>query len=75
VQKAKPDPEIFWYAVEQLGVEPDRSIFVGDSIEKDYKGAQKAGLHPVLIVRNDAELPVSLSYITKLADVLEYLDF
>ncbi|MBN2226254.1 MAG: HAD family hydrolase [candidate division Zixibacteria bacterium] len=48
----KPDPGIFKPALEQTGVEPNRVIYVGDTI-KDVQGALAAGLTPVLIKRDD----------------------
>jgi putative hydrolase of the HAD superfamily len=44
---AKPDPGIFNMALDALGVEPSRSIYVGDTVRFDVLGAQAAGLHPV----------------------------
>jgi len=41
---AKPDPAIFAVALDRLGVEPGRTLHVGDSAE-DVEGARAAGLH------------------------------
>jgi putative hydrolase of the HAD superfamily len=43
----KPDPRIFHLALEALGVDPSRSIYIGDTVKFDVLGAQGAGLHPV----------------------------
>jgi putative hydrolase of the HAD superfamily len=43
----KPDPRIFQFALDALGVEACRSIYVGDTVKFDVLGAQAAGLHPV----------------------------
>jgi len=43
----KPDPRIFQLALDALGVEPARSLYVGDTITFDVVGALAAGLHPV----------------------------
>jgi len=43
----KPDPAIFGIALEALGVEPERSIHVGDSVHFDVQGARAAGVRPV----------------------------
>jgi putative hydrolase of the HAD superfamily len=43
----KPDPEIFLRALEQLGVDPVDSMFVGDRLETDVRGAAGAGLTTV----------------------------
>jgi putative hydrolase of the HAD superfamily len=40
----KPRPEIFHRALDELGVEPDRSVFVGDRLEADVKGAGDLGM-------------------------------
>jgi len=44
---AKPDPAIFEMAVNALGVEAGRSVFVGDSLLYDIDGARTAGLVPL----------------------------
>ena len=43
----KPNKEIFEYALELAGAKPMESIFIGDSIEADIKGALAAGIEPV----------------------------
>ncbi len=49
----KPHPDIFKYALHKLNVRPEEAIFVGDSVEADYKGAENAGLHALLIDRKE----------------------
>lgn len=44
----KPDKRIFDLAAEQINTEPANTIFVGDRIDNDVKGALKAGMIPVL---------------------------
>jgi putative hydrolase of the HAD superfamily len=43
----KPDPAIFGLALEALGVDAERCLYVGDSVHFDVNGALAAGLHPV----------------------------
>jgi putative hydrolase of the HAD superfamily len=43
----KPDPTIFWHATDQLGVAPERAVYVGDSVRYDVRGARAARLRPV----------------------------
>ncbi len=43
----KPDPRIFHFALDALDVAPERSLYVGDTVRFDVKGALAAGLHPV----------------------------
>ncbi len=50
----KPHPKIFEAALDQLGVRADRTVFVGDRIDKDVKGASRLGMTTVLITRNGA---------------------
>ncbi len=45
---AKPDPRIFSFALDALGVPADRTVLhVGDSLRYDVAGALAAGLQPV----------------------------
>jgi len=46
---AKPDPRIFAPALEILGSEPGRTVYVGDTRHYDVGGANAAGLVPVQV--------------------------
>ncbi|MBA7626895.1 (S)-2-haloacid dehalogenase [subsurface metagenome] len=48
---AKPDKEIFLYALDKLGVKAHEAVFVGDSVLYDYEGAMNVGIKPYLIDR------------------------
>lgn len=48
---AKPHPEIFLRTLSDMGVAPERSIYVGDSYDNDVIGARAAGMTPVLVDR------------------------
>jgi putative hydrolase of the HAD superfamily len=43
----KPDPRIFHYALEAVGVAADRAWHVGDSVAMDVHGALAAGVTPI----------------------------
>ena len=43
----KPDPRIFEFALESLGIEASRAIYIGDTVRFDVLGAEAAGIHPV----------------------------
>jgi putative hydrolase of the HAD superfamily len=43
----KPQPEIFLHALEQLGVEPENAMFVGDRLDSDVQGAARVGMATV----------------------------
>ncbi len=66
---AKPDKRIFLYALETVGVTPEEAVFVGDSIEYDYEGAQAVGIKPFLIDRED-KMPSGYDRIRSLTDLV-----
>ncbi|KRE23630.1 TIGR01458 family HAD-type hydrolase [Agromyces sp. Soil535] len=45
----KPDPAFYGTAVDDLGLEPDQVVMVGDDVRADVEGAQRAGLTGVLV--------------------------
>ena len=45
----KPHPFIYWQALEQLDVQPEEAVFVGDRPANDIAGANEAGLTSVLM--------------------------
>lgn len=46
---AKPDPHIFFEALQLAGVPPEQAVHVGDDIEKDVEAARSLGIHPVWV--------------------------
>ena len=52
---AKPAASIFHAACERLGVAPEEVLHVGDDIEMDVVGAQRAGLRSCWINRADSD--------------------
>jgi putative hydrolase of the HAD superfamily len=55
----KPDPEIYRYASDALGVEPTRCLYVGDGSYGELRGAAAVGMHPVLL-RDPGEVEGSM---------------
>jgi HAD superfamily hydrolase (TIGR01549 family) len=47
----KPDPAIFRYALERMGVGPEVAIYAGDNASHDVAGAQAAGVASVWVNR------------------------
>ncbi len=45
----KPNRAFFEQALLTIGVQPQEAVMVGDDIENDIGGAQRAGLHGVLV--------------------------
>ena len=76
LKKTKPDPEVFKYALTKLKVKPQETLFVGDEIDADYRGAENAGMHALLIQRteNKTSQTSDLSTIASLEEVFKYLD-
>jgi putative hydrolase of the HAD superfamily len=62
---AKPDPEVFRVALEQLGSDPARCAHVGDDPVTDVAGARAAGLAAVLVDRS-GRAPDSLADLSQL---------
>jgi putative hydrolase of the HAD superfamily len=48
---AKPDPGIFHAACQQLHVDPEHAVHIGDRLDLDAVGARDAGLHAVWLNR------------------------
>ena len=51
VMVGKPDARIFRRALELAQVEPSEAVHIGDSVFTDVRGAQNAGVAPVLVRR------------------------
>jgi len=45
----KPEPKIYFRTAENLGVEPNECIYVGDGGSFELTGAQRVGMHPIRI--------------------------
>jgi len=70
--KRKPKPEAFKHALKRLGVKPEEAIFVGDSLEQDYLGAQKVGMKAVLIQREGKPV-TGIKTVTSLREIFDFL--
>jgi putative hydrolase of the HAD superfamily len=46
----KPDPRIYLFACEQLGVRPENCLYIGDGSSRELTGAQGVGMFPVQIL-------------------------
>ena len=68
---AKPDNQIFFYALDKLKIKPSETIFVGDSVPQDYNGALGVGIKPYLLDR-EGKFPTSYDKIEKLTELLEF---
>jgi HAD superfamily hydrolase (TIGR01549 family) len=55
VNRRKPSPEIFQKALEALGVEASRTVFVGDMLDLDVIGPKGVGMKTVFIRRRSMD--------------------
>ncbi len=54
---SKPDPRLVQIALSVAGqVPPEAAVLVGDSVAADVRGAQAAGVRPVLVQREGDEV-------------------
>jgi FMN phosphatase YigB (HAD superfamily) len=56
VRVRKPDPEIYWLAARQIGVEPARCAYIGDNPVRDVEGCKKAGFGMMILFMEPATL-------------------
>lgn len=75
----KPDPRIYRLALDQLGVEPDEAVFVGDGANDELAGARRVGMQAVCVLPPGRDVPLWREArgwqptITSLEDVLRLL--
>jgi putative hydrolase of the HAD superfamily len=65
----KPDPRIFEFACDRLGVTPQAAAHVGDHYYADVLGARVAGMTPVLIDRRGWATPDGVDVIASLDEL------
>ncbi len=56
----KPEPEIFHHLLGMLGVAPQESLMVGNSLSRDVVGGKRAGMHTCWLELEGEEEPVGL---------------
>lgn len=80
----KPDPKIFMHALNGLGITPRNALMVGDSIERDIKGARNLDMQSALLWgdRFETNAPpdnlnatIILKNLTELPDKLKEINF
>lgn len=54
VNRRKPHPEIFEKALKNLGVKASETLFVGDTLSTDIKGAKNVGMYTILLKRTNS---------------------
>jgi HAD superfamily hydrolase (TIGR01549 family) len=46
----KPDPAIYLEAAQQVGIPPEKCVYIGDNIDRDFSGSKKAGFGMNIII-------------------------
>lgn len=69
----KPDPRIFVAALDLLGVDADRTWYVGDMPAIDVVGARRAGIRPFLMDPFDLHHDADYDRTSSLADLAELI--
>jgi HAD superfamily hydrolase (TIGR01509 family) len=57
VGRRKPAPEMYAAALEVLGVEAQKALFVGDRVREDYEGPLAVGMRAVICTAHAAQSP------------------
>ena len=71
----KPSCVIFQTVLHDLEIHnPDRVFYIGDSVEKDYLGAKKSGLTPILVSHTSSADGLSFTNLNMLLDYFKSLD-
>jgi len=74
VRWRKPNPNIFAAALDQAGLKPGQSLFVGDSLQCDIDGANHTGMISVLKDPSDAHLSSSIQPRHRIHHLVELKD-
>jgi putative hydrolase of the HAD superfamily len=69
----KPNPEVFHFMLDQAGLSPSESMYVGDNYFADVVGARRAELLPVLFDRHQLFETPDCPVITEHAQLLDIL--
>ena len=73
----KPDPELFRYTADKLGLNTQECVYVGDHPVNDIQGALSAGMKAIRMNCGwfkDRDLRSDVPVIENIIDVLKYID-
>ena len=69
----KPDPAIFRFGVERLGLEPSETVMIGDNYEKDIIPAQSIGCSTVWLNNKTSGIDPAVPKISSLSEIETYI--
>jgi len=55
VGRRKPAPEMYRAALDAIGIEPERVLFVGNRVREDYEGPRSLGMQAVICTAHNPE--------------------
>lgn len=70
---SKPDKRFFDFALKDLGVSNSDTVYIGNSIDDDYKGAVDAGIDFVLMDRNNNNQDFQGNRVTDLNQIKQFI--
>jgi putative hydrolase of the HAD superfamily len=74
IGKRKPAAEMYFAALDAIGVEPERALFVGDRVREDYDGPRAIGMRAVIFTAHSEVQPAdgipTISSLTEVANLL-----
>jgi putative hydrolase of the HAD superfamily len=70
---SKPDPGIFFAAMERLGATAEESLYVGDNYWADVVGAKRAGITPALLDPHGLFPEADCAILERIDDLLTWL--
>jgi len=70
----KPDPGIFYQALEKTGATITNSVMIGDNLEADVKGAQSIGMPAIWFYRTGGSIPVGQLIAKELVDIHSFFE-
>ncbi len=70
----KPNPKIFYSALNKALLSPNEVLFIGDSLISDYHGAKNVGINPLLIDRENRVEEPGINKIRILTDVKYFIE-
>ena len=73
VRAYKPHPELFQKAMEIANCTADEAVHIGDSVISDVKGAEAAGIKPILLDREGKAGELEVPVVKSLLDILNII--
>lgn len=71
---AKPQPEIFAFALAKLQLSADQALHIGDSESNDLRGANNAGVRALIVDRDPSGANGRAGYVASLGQIVDHLD-